>query len=269
MALNSTVTHLLNNGRQIPVVGFGVYELPAGRKTTDLVKRALQAGYRHIDTAAMYGNEAETGQGILESGIPRESIFVTTKLDDPDHGYQPTLDAFHISLKKLGLSYVDLFLIHSPHGGTKLRLESWKAMEELYHQGLIKSIGVSNYGVHHLQELMDFCTVKPAVNQIELHPWFSQPEIVELCHRHDIVIEAYSALARAEKASDPVLQAIAKKYGKSWAQILIRWSLQHGYVPLAKTATPDRIPQNLDVFDFTIVDEDMRVLDGLNENLPL
>ncbi|KAJ1975940.1 hypothetical protein H4R33_006553 [Dimargaris cristalligena] len=269
MALSAAATRVLSNGRHIPVVGFGVYELPDSLTTTNLVKSALQAGYRHIDTAADYGNELETGRGIRESGIPREEIFVTTKLNDPDHGYDKTIKAFHDSLGKLGLGYIDLYLVHSPNGGAKLRQESWQAMEKLYHDGLIKSLGVSNYGIHHLRELMTYAQVLPTVNQIELHPWQTQPQIAPYCQRHGIQVEAYSSLARGEKATDPILQTLATKYNRAWFQILIRWSLQHGYIPLTKTATDSRIPLNLEVFNFTIVEEDMKALDDLNEDLHL
>ncbi|KAJ1927741.1 hypothetical protein IWQ60_002670 [Tieghemiomyces parasiticus] len=269
MALNASSARALSNGLRIPMVGYGVYELPSNRQTTEMVKKALEAGYRHIDTAAMYHNETETGLGIRESGIPREEIFVTTKLDDPDHGFDRTLKAFRSSLQKLGLDYVDLYLIHSPHGGAQLRTESWRAMEQLHDEGLIKSLGVSNYGVHHLEELLEVARIKPVVNQIEIHPWLDQARIVDFCQQHEIVVEAYSPLARAEKADDPTLKQVATKYGKTWAQILIRWSIQRGYVPLTKTAQASRLPSNLDVFNFAIVKEDMETLNALNEDLHL
>ncbi|KAJ1969191.1 hypothetical protein H4R35_006209 [Dimargaris xerosporica] len=269
MAAAATTARLLNNGTKIPAVGYGVYELPNSSETCQLVAHALQSGYRHVDTAAMYDNEDATGRGIRESGLPRAQIFVTTKLNSPNRGYQETLDEFHQSLRKLGLDYVDLYLMHAPYGGPAKRRESWKAMEKLHHEGLIKSLGVSNFGVRHLKELLEDCSVKPAVNQIELHPWQSQQEITAFCRDHGIAIEAYSPLARAEKKDDPTLTTIAHKHGKTWAQVLIRWSLQHEYMPLTKTSTKARIPQNLDVFDFKLGVDDMQALDALNEDLHL
>ncbi|KAJ1982082.1 hypothetical protein H4R34_001842 [Dimargaris verticillata] len=268
MAAAATTARLLNNGTKIPAVGYGVYELPNSRQTSQLVTHALQSGYRHVDTAAMYDNEEATGRGIHDSGLPRAQIFVTTKLS-ANRGYQETLDEFHQSLQKLALDYVDLYLIHSPYGGPAKRLESWKAMEKLHHDGLVKSIGVSNFGVHHLKELLEHCTIKPVVNQIELHPWQTQPNITAFCRDHGIAIEAYSPLVRAEKKHDPTLTSIGHKHGKSWAQVLIRWSLQHEYVPLTKTSTEARIRQNLDVFDFKLGVDDMQALDALNEDLHL
>ncbi|KAL1932793.1 hypothetical protein VTP01DRAFT_8471 [Rhizomucor pusillus] len=255
----------LNDGNEIPVIGFGVYNAKPGNETEQAVKWALETGYRHIDTAKCYYNEESVGKALKESGIPREEIFVTTKLWDDSHGTEKAVAALETSLKKLGLDYVDLYLIHSPTPGKELRLESWKALEKLKKEGKIKSIGVSNYGVHHLKELLEACTVKPVVNQIEVTPYLARTQIEKFCEKHDILIEAYSPLTMGEKLKDEKLVKIAEKYGKSTAQILIRWSLQKKYIPLPKSVHKERIESNAQVFDFEISEEDMKTLDSFDE----
>ncbi|KAF9938236.1 hypothetical protein BGZ67_000381 [Mortierella alpina] len=257
----------LSNARQIPLLGLGVYLIKPGKATEDAVLWALQAGYRHIDTAAIYRNEVSVGNAIRRSGIPRDQVFVTTKLFDKDQGYESALAACELSLEKLGLDYIDLYLIHSPRPGPERRTESWNALQKLVSQGKVKSIGVSNYGVHHLKELLGSNpTIRPVINQIEVHPWLTRQDLVSFCEAQHIAIEAYSPLSRGHKLEDPMLGKIATKYSKSPAQILIRWSLQKGYVVLPKSANKERIEQNADVFDFDIADGDMNLLDSFNED---
>ncbi|KAF9961281.1 hypothetical protein BGZ72_004202 [Mortierella alpina] len=258
---------VLNNGRQIPLLGLGVYAMEPGQETENAVLWALKAGYRHIDTATIYDNEESVGSAIRKSGIPRDEIFVTTKLTEDDQGYASAIAACELSLQKMGLDYVDLYLIHSPLCGSELRNESWKALETLVSQGKAKNIGVSNYGVRHLKELLGSNpTIRPVVNQIEIHPWLTRTDCTAFCQEHNIAVEAYSPLAQAHKLDDPVLVKIATKYSKSPAQILIRWSLQKGNIVIPKSSKKERIEQNADVFNFDLADGDVAALDGLNEN---
>lgn len=220
--MNDTRTKFLNNGVTIPALGLGVFRSPAGEMTRNAVLHALEAGYRHIDTAKIYGNEESVGQAIRESGIPRSEIFLTTKLWNSDHGYDATLRACDESLTKLGFHAVDLYLVHWPVQG--LRLETWRAMETLLAEGKARAIGVSNYMVHHLEELLEHANVVPAINQIELSPYnyLYRKEVVDLCRANDIQVEAYSPLTKAQKLHDPKLVELARKYSKTAAQILIR-----------------------------------------------
>jgi len=263
--LNSTFT--LNNGVEIPAIGLGVFRNPAGEVTRSAVRYALEAGYRLIDTAKVYGNEASVGESIRESGIPRSEIFVTTKLWNSDHGYDATRRACAESLRKLGLDYLDLYLVHWPVEG--IRLETWRAMETLLAGGQCRAIGVSNYMARHLKELLDHCAVTPAVNQIELSPYnyLSRKDVVDLCRTEGIQVEAYSPLTKGLKLKDPKLVRIAQKYAKSTAQVLVRWAVQHAFVALPKSSNRERIRQNADVFDFAISEADMATLDSFNENL--
>ncbi|KAI0656654.1 Aldo/keto reductase [Cubamyces menziesii] len=246
----------------MPVIGLGVFE---NDDCVPACLAALQCGYsRHIDSARYYQNEDKVGQAIRESGIPREQIFVTSKIYDPDHGYETTLRAVQDSLNKLGYDYWDLYLIHSPLSGKERRLETWRALIELRNQGKIKSIGVSNYSGKHIDEIKEAGYELPAVNQIELHPFCQQRPIVEYCKANGIVVQAYSPLVRG-KLDHPVLTEVAKKYNKDAGQIAIRWSLQHGIVPLPKSARPERVGSNANVFDFQIGTEDMQKLDALDQ----
>ncbi len=269
----------LRNGLTMPRVGLGVWQA-RGKEAVQAVRWALEAGYRLIDTASIYENEEEVGRGILESGVPRGEIFLTTKVWNDDQGYDTTLAAMDLSLKKIGTDYVDLYLIHWPFTGVPWpytdeaamndpahdkRAETWKAMEAILASGKAKSIGVSNYLIHHLEEMKTYAKTQPAVNQIEFHPFWYRKELMEYCHAHDIVVEGYSPLSRAMKLMDPRVTVIAKKYGKSNAQILLRWSLQHGNVVIPKSVHKDRIAENIDIFDFEITTEDMATLDALNE----
>lgn len=254
----------LNDGNQIPVLGFGVYQSPPGAKTIESVSTAIQTGYRLIDTAALYQNEADVGAAIRKNRIPRNDLFITTKLWNSDQGYDSTLKAFDNSIKRLGLRYIDLYLIHWPVSDK--RLDSWKALERLKNEERCRSIGVSNFTIRHLKELLDHCTIPPAVNQVEFSPFLYQKQLHEFCQKNSIVIEAYSPLTKGDRLGDLQLKNLAKKYGKTTAQILIRWCLQHEVIPLPKSNTPSRIRENAQVFDFEIRTEDMLLLDSLNED---
>jgi methylglyoxal/glyoxal reductase len=265
LSIESTVK--LNNNVRIPILGLGVYQTPPGRVTENAVKFALSVGYRHVDTARIYGNEADVGKAVRKSGVPREQLFVTTKLWNGDQGYDSTLRACEASLKRLGLDYLDLYLIHFPVPET--RKESWKAMKTLLEKGKSRAIGVSNFTIPHLEDLLEEHRLTPAVNQVEFHPFLYQKELLEYCQRKGIQIEAYSPLARGEKLKHPRLTAVAAKYSKSPAQLMIRWSIQHGLVVIPKSTREERIHENSQVFDFEISADDMRSLDSLNEDLRL
>jgi methylglyoxal/glyoxal reductase len=254
----------LNNGVEIPLFGLGVY-LTEPAETIEAVGHALKAGYRHIDTAFMYANEKEVGEAIRASGIPRKEIFVTTKLWNSDQGYDQALRAFEKSFKNLNLGCIDLFLIHWPVPGR--RLESWKAMTTLLKDGRCRAIGVSNFMIPHLEELLRQSEVIPAVNQVEFSPYLYQKELMDYCHEKGIRLEAYSPLTRGVKFRDPRLSKMAEKYRRSPAQIMIRWALQHEVIVIPKSSNKIRIEANAKVFDFSISTEDMKVLDGFNEDL--
>ncbi len=257
----------LNNDVKIPVVGLGVYQMPDNENTRKAIEFALNTGYRHIDTAMIYGNERAVGNAIKSSTVPREQIFVTTKVWNSDHGYDNTIRAFNTSLGKLQLEYIDLYLIHWPVPGK--RKETWKALETLYSEGKVRAIGVSNYMVQHLNELLDNCKITPAVNQFELHPFIygSRIDVIDLCFRNNILPVAYSPLTRGERLKDPLISKLALKYKKSAAQILLRWGIQHGFAVIPKSSVTSRIAENKQIFDFQIHDEDMHALDNLNESL--
>jgi len=261
-------TIALNDGRSIPTIGLGVYQSRPGEETYKAVSHALKIGYRHIDTAAIYNNEADVGRAVADSGIPREQIWITTKLWtrglDASAAYNAALAAGNESAAKLG-TYIDLFLLHSPHQPSA-RLDFWRAMQELQRLGVAKSIGVSNFGVHHLRELAERALATPAVNQIELHPFLRQDAIEAACAEKGIVVQAYSPLAKAQRLGHPAVKAVAARLGVSAARVLVRWSVQRGYVALPKSVTPARIAENADVFGFVLSTEDMQVLDGLDEH---
>jgi diketogulonate reductase-like aldo/keto reductase len=255
----------LNNGVEMPIFGLGTYQMQNGNETYQAVLYALQIGYKLIDTAKMYGNEKDVGEALRKSGIPREEVFITTKLWNSDHGYQSTIDACDRSLKALGFSYLDLYLIHWPVGG--LRNETWKAMESLLKAGKCRSLGVSNYMIWHLEELLENSSTTPAVNQVEFSPYLYQKDLLEFCRSHNIQLEAYSPLTKGHKLNDPKLMAIASQYSKTSAQILIRWALQQQVVVIPKSSRKERIRENSEVFDFSISAEDMKVLDSFNQGL--
>lgn len=258
-----TDTTKLNNGVQMPWLGFGVFQTKEGDEVINAVRDALETGYRSIDTAAAYGNETGVGTAIKQSGVSRGDLFVTTKVWNSNQGYDSTLRAFDESRKKLGLDVIDLYLIHWPVKG-KYK-DTWKAMERLYRDGSVRAIGVSNFHVHHLNDLLQNSEVVPAVNQIELHPLLSQTELRSFCQQKGIQVEAWSPLIRG-RHDIPLLTELADKYHKSPAQIILRWDLQHGIVTIPKSIHTERIRDNANVFDFTLSDEDMQRLDGLNRN---
>ena len=254
----------LNNGIKIPRLGLGVYQSPPGQITKKAVEYALKVGYRHIDTARIYGNEADVGKGIRDSGIKREDIFVTTKLWNGDQGYESALKACNDSLKKLGLKYLDLYLIHWPVQNT--REESWRALVHLLKDGKCRSIGVSNYTIRHMTELSEQSDVVPAVNQVEFSPFLYQKRLLDYCEKQKIQLEAYSPLTQGEKLNHPAVQGIAKKHGKTPAQVLIRWGIQHNLVTIPKSVREERIKENSEVFDYILTQDDMKTLDSLDEN---
>ncbi|MEU6104073.1 aldo/keto reductase [Streptomyces flaveolus] len=259
-----TVT--LNNGVEIPQLGFGVFQVPDA-ETTAAVSAALEAGYRSIDTAAIYGNEAGVGRALADSGIARDDLFVTTKLWNADQGYDATLKAFDTSLDKLGLDHVDLYLIHWPTPARDLYRESWKAVEKLVADGRIRAAGVSNFQPAHLERLIAGSDLVPAVNQVELHPGLQQGELRAAHSRLGIVTEAWSPLAQGAVLKDEAITTLAARHGKSAAQVVLRWHLQLGNVVIPKSVTPARIRENLDVFDFTLTDDEMTAIAGLDRDL--
>ncbi|QKZ13722.1 aldo/keto reductase [Spirosoma sp. KUDC1026] len=268
--MNTTIpTYTLSNGVTIPQIGFGTWQTPDGDTAIRSVQVALEAGYRHIDTAAAYGNEASIGQAIADSGIDRSELFITTKLWNTQRGYDTTLKAFDQSMNKLGLDYLDLYLIHWPANAKQfsdretINADTWRAFEKLYNDGRIKAIGVSNFLPHHLDALAKTATVTPMVNQIEYHPGQLQAESVDYCNAHDILVQAWSPLGTGKMLDDETLTGIASNYGKSVAQVCIRWCLQNGTLPLPKSVTPERIRENLDVLDFTLTDADMQTINQL------
>ncbi|MFD7070507.1 aldo/keto reductase [Streptomyces sp. NPDC059913] len=256
----------LNNGVEIPQLGFGVFQVPDD-ETTTAVSAALEAGYRSIDTAAIYGNEAGVGRALAASGLPREDLFVTTKLWNADQGHDATLRAFDASLAKLGLDHVDLYLIHWPTPARDLYADTWKALEKLAADGRIRAAGVSNFQPSHLQRLLDTSDLVPAVNQVELHPGLQQAELRAFHAQHGIATEAWSPLAQGAVLNDPEITAIADRTGKSPAQVVLRWHLQLGNIVIPKSVTPARIRQNLDVFDFTLTDDDMAAIAATDRGL--
>jgi diketogulonate reductase-like aldo/keto reductase len=254
----------LNNGVKMPYLGFGTYLLGTGRITQSAILHALLAGYRHIDTAKFYRNEGDISIAIKQTEIPREEIFITTKVWNNDQGHDTTLAACEQSLEQLKTDYIDLYLMHWPV--TDKRLETWRAMEKLFDDGKCRAIGVSNFTIKHLEELLEKTSIVPTVNQVEFHPFLYQRELLEYCRENGIQLEGYSPLTKGRRLNESVLQPIADHYRKTPAQILIRWALQHLVVTIPKSRNRERIRENADVFDFTISPEDMTVLNVLNEN---
>lgn len=265
------IFYLLNNNYKMPNIGFGTFRTPSGEETEQSVLNAIKAGYRHIDCAAAYGNEKSVGEAIRKSGVAREEIFVTSKLWNDDKGYENTLAAFNRTLEDLQLEYLNLYLIHWPiakaskENWKEANSESWRALEELYNQGKIKAIGVSNFLEHHLEPLFETAKIKPMVNQIEFHPGMLQKEIVEFCKKHNILVEAWAPFSNGQVLNNPVLKEIADKYEKTVAQLTLRWIIQKGIVPLPKSVTPERIKSNLEVFDFEISAQDVERIDRLTD----
>ena len=262
-ALNLQRRVTLSDGNTMPLFGLGVWAANPGQETQDAVSCALEVGYRHIDTASMYGNEQDVGSALNACGVPRNEIFVTTKVWETEQGYEPTLRAFEQSQQKLGLEFVDLYLIHWPVEGQ--RVDTWQALERLQNEGRVKSIGVSNFSPNHLQEIFESGKQRPTVNQIELSPFLQQRTIADFTRSAGIHLTAYCPLARGERFSHRSLQDIAEQTGKTPAQIMIRWGLQQGQTMIPKSVNPVRIRQNADVFDFTLSDKQMRLLAELDE----
>jgi 2,5-diketo-D-gluconate reductase A len=258
---------MLNNGRKIPQFGFGVF-LVEPAKTAAAVTAALEAGYRHIDTAEMYGNEAEVGEAIARSGIDRADVFVTTKLGNGSHRPDDARRAFDESLKAIGSDYVDLFLIHWPlpklYDGDYI--STWNTLEEFYRDGRARSIGVSNFQAHHLRRLHGECEITPAVDQIEVNPYLTQDELRGFCAEHEIAVEAWSPIARSRALSDPTINDIARNVGKTPAQVILRWHIERGDIVFPKSVNPERIRENIDIFDFELTGEDVEAISALNRN---
>ena len=261
--------YTLRNGVKIPCVGFGTWLANDGDVAVASVKEAVKCGYRHIDTATSYGNEGSIGKAVKECGLPREELFITSKLWNPDQGYDSTLRAFEKTMGLLDMDYIDLYLIHWPRPqGHKddyqeINLQTWRAFEKLYKEGRIRAIGVSNFKPHHLQPLMDKAEIQPMVNQIEFHVSMLQEETVDFCKKNDILVEAWGPLARGKIMDVESVQQMSEKYHKSIAQISLRWIMQKGILPLPKSVTPSRIKENGELFDFELSDEDMKILDAI------
>jgi diketogulonate reductase-like aldo/keto reductase len=257
----------LSQGTDMPVLGLGVFQSPPGAETRQAVAWALAEGYRLIDTAAMYGNEADVGAAVRASGIPREEIFVTTKLWHTEHGFEAAQRAGRRSLETLGLEYIDLYLIHWPRANPpSQRLDSWRALERLKEDGVCRAIGVSNYTVRHLEEIVGSGRPLPAVNQVEFHPFVFDPELLAYCVAHGIQLEAYSPLTRDKRLDDATVGAIARAHGRSPAQVLIRWGLQHSVVEIPKSIRQERIRENAKVFDFSLTTDEITRLDALRDH---
>ena len=256
---------MLNNGRMIPQFGFGVFQIRP-EDTTAAVAAALQAGYRHIDTAEMYGNEKQVGEAIARSGLDRSDVFVTTKLNNDAHVPDDARRAFSESLSALGFDYVDLFLIHWPlptrYGGDYV--STWKTLEEFYRDGRARSIGVSNFQPHHLRRLHEESQTRPAVNQVEVHPFLTQPGLRAFCAEHEIAVEAWSPLAQGRVLGDPEIVSIADRVGKTPAQVVLRWHIERGDIIFPKSVTPARIQENIDIFDFELSGEDVETISALD-----
>lgn len=264
-----TDSYVLANGVNIPCIGFGTWQVKDGEEALSSVRTALEAGYRHIDTAQGYHNEQSVGQAVKQSGLARGDIFMTSKLTNEVRGYEPTIAAFEESLRKLGTDYLDLFLVHWPApknfraNWQQMNAETWRALEELYRQGRIRAIGISNFHPHHIRELMKTAKVAPMVNQIRLCPGDTQDEVADFSRAQGMLLEAYSPLGEGRVFDIPELKALADKYGVSVAQLAIRWSLQRGYLPLPKSVTPERIRSNAQVFDFELEEDDVQMMADL------
>ncbi|GEN82387.1 glyoxal reductase [Sporosarcina luteola] len=268
MVINLQDTTILHNGVKMPWFGLGVFKVDEGPELVKAVKTAITHGYRSIDTAAIYANEEGVGKGIQEglkaAGISREELFVTSKVWNTDLGYESTIAAYERSIQKLGLDYLDLYLIHWPVEGEYK--EAWRTLETLYKEGKVKAIGVSNFQIHHLEDLFKDAEVKPMVNQVERHPRLTQKELQAFCQKNDIQLEAWSPLMQGELLSNEVIKEIADKHNKSVAQTILRWDLQQGVVVIPKSTKEHRIVENADIFDFELTEEEMQIIDGLNQD---
>ena len=253
---------LLSNGVKIPSIGFGTYKSGDDEETAKIIKNALNLGYKMIDTASFYNNEVGIGNGIKESGIDRKDIFIVTKLWNDDHGYDKTIEAFNKSLNNLQVDYIDLYLIHWPN---KLNAETWRAFEHLYETGKVKAIGVCNFKVEHLEELKKTAKIMPMVNQVEIHPFSTKNNIINYCKDNNIKVVAWSPLSRGRVLSNELMIDLSQKYKKSIVQIVLRWHMQKGVIPIPKSSNENRIKENIDIFDFEISSEDMKAIDSLDE----
>ncbi|MGG5253475.1 aldo/keto reductase [Neobacillus sp. SM06] len=254
----------LHNGIEMPRLGLGVYKVEAGQQVEETVRTALELGYRSIDTAAFYQNEEGVGNAVRESGIDRKELFITTKVWNRDQGYDETVKAFDLSMKKLNLEYLDLYLVHWPVKGKYV--DTWRALERIYKEGRVRAIGVSNFKIHHLEDLSANSELKPVINQVELHPNLSQPELRAYCKENEIAVEAWSPIARGRILDDPILTKIAENHHKSTAQVILRWHLQNDVVIIPKSVTPARLKENIDLFDFELNAGEMEQIDALNRN---
>ncbi|MEW4219799.1 aldo/keto reductase [Rossellomorea marisflavi] len=258
----------LNNGLQMPEIGYGVFRVEEGKDLEKAVETAIRIGYRSIDTAAIYQNEKSVGKGVqnaIDAGlVTREELFITSKVWNDGLSYDETIQAYNDTLERLGLEYLDLYLIHWP--GQNKYMEPWKALEALYKEGRIKSIGVSNFQVSHLEHLLETAEVKPVINQIEFHPKLVQEDVRAFCEKHDIQVEAWSPLMNAELLNHETVNEIAESLGKSAAQVILRWDLQHGVVTIPKSMTESRIKENIDIYDFELTEEQVKTLDALDEH---
>ena len=253
---------LLSNGVKIPSIGFGTYKSGDDEETAKIIKNALNLGYKMIDTASFYNNEVGIGNGIKESGIDRKDIFIVTKLWNDDHGYDNTIEAFNKSLNNLQVDYIDLYLIHWPN---KLNAETWRAFEHLYETGKVKAIGVCNFKVEHLEELKKTAKIMPMVNQVEIHPFSTKNNIINYCKDNNIKVVAWSPISRGRVLSNELMIDLSQKYKKSIVQIVLRWHMQKGVIPIPKSSNENRIKENIDIFDFEISSEDMKAIDSLDE----
>ena len=253
---------LLSNGVKIPSIGFGTYKSGDDEETAKIIKNALNLGYKMIDTASFYNNEVGIGNGIKESGIDRKDIFIVTKLWNDDHGYDNTIEAFNKSLNNLQVDYIDLYLIHWPN---KLNAETWRAFEHLYETGKVKAIGVCNFKVEHLEELKKTAKIMPMVNQVEIHPFSTKNNIINYCKDNNIKVVAWSPISRGRVLSNDLMIDLSQKYKKSKVQIVLRWHMQKGVIPIPKSSNENRIKENIDIFDFEISSEDMKAIDSLDE----
>ena len=253
---------LLSNGVKIPSIGFGTYKSGDDEETAKIIKNALNLGYKMIDTASFYNNEVGIGNGIKESGIDRKDIFIVTKLWNDDHGYDNTIEAFNKSLNNLQVDYIDLYLIHWPN---KLNAETWRAFEHLYETGKVKAIGVCNFKVEHLEELKKTAKIMPMVNQVEIHPFSTKNNIINYCKDNNIKVVAWSPISRGRVLSNDLMIDLSQKYKKSIVQIVLRWHMQKGVIPIPKSSNENRIKENMDIFDFEISSEDMKAIDSIDE----
>ncbi|KAF4556048.1 Aldo-keto reductase-like protein 26 [Elsinoe fawcettii] len=271
MSLTMESSLKMPSGHSIPMLALGVYQTPMG-VAEDVTAHAIRHGYRHVDSAAAYRNEEQSSKGMLAAGVPREQLFFTSKVPPKSINYEDAKKVVDESLSKTGLDYIDLYLLHAPYGGKSGRMGAWKALVEAVEAGKVRSIGVSNYGVHHLEELEQYIKETDAkegkgkggilsVNQVELHPWLARPDIVQWCEKRGVILEAYSPLVRAQRMDEPILKALSEKHGKTGAQVLLRWGLQKNFVILPKSVTHGRIEENRNLYDFELSKEDMQSLD--------